>query len=61
MLELLGLLGILGNITEGDPGDDDLMPNTDTWRMLHPTEFNPYDPEPWGSNEYASDDEYDDC
>ncbi len=31
--------------------DDDLMPVTDTWRDLHPYEYNPFDrDDPWGNN-----------
>ena len=61
MLELFGLLGILWCNTESGNVDEDLMPDTDTWRMLHPTEYNPFDhDDPWGENQYAPD-EYDDC
>ena len=56
MLELLfGIFGVGSGYS-----DTDLMPDVDVWRSLHPTEFNPYDSEPWGSNEYAQDDNDDD-
>ncbi len=32
-----------------DPWDEDLKPNTEVWRMLHPYDYNAQDLEdPWG-------------